>query len=899
MSGLRGTRRRGEPPPRSAVVFLTAIEAQAVANSETTALRALLLPDYDGVAVAFAGLLVKVIQRCKRDDQVDGRVLHACEALGVYEGRPVSVEVLARRLRGFGLAWHGFTTEECQAFICDELDMDQDGQVRVQDVFAFLRSLWAQQDRRARPHQSLTLGGGRSCGEGHRRRGTRRQQTAVEAGMFATRKFPRGLQQFPRGLQQFPRGLQQKLRAAAGRARLCGVDVLKALQGAASPSSRCRRCTGDMKDSSPLGVEATARFLRSIGVGFDSHHPSISANRGFGERLSHPRCEVEAPGEADLSESRDVRASVRPREPFPSEDELVVHVPSSSTQRGRWGSDDRQNRCQAGEATRAEPSWAQGDVFQAFHDQCEDRVAEAPNGRARGRDGVRTTRSRPPDPTARVQRCWSNPSASPKVPSRFDRVTHGGGASGCCDEDAGSGGECAVGAADCVGDEETREDFGTCNSQRLRRAADDLKRMQSEYLALQRQVRGEPRDNPSTPSPPPPPPPPPPTTTEVANLDDYIVDHCLDDTAAAAAAAAGRRSSHNTLLRPASFLPGHTNPQNNGAHHYYFSRAKQQQQQQQQQQKQQQPWSGFQEADGDSHRGWGTDDGSADGGGGDGDDGNGRRFRDHRKEERLFLRPPPLVMRPKSSSSSSNAFDNSRTAAVRYQHHTAHADSSEGARQNGWVTGWPRCAPDTRKCRALLLMAAQGKACREDTFDVATARNGFSGIRSQQALGLSEEKGCSTPKPRDRRCDARARNRGDDRGRAGHRGGMHAVSASVATDENGSSSEPRCMRGVHAFLSPGEAATRRTAGPTVLPEEDERTRDWRDRTPERRPARPRAIKSPMYAKRGRSEERNVWDKRTGRWARSTSKGRSAARVRGRSVDNPCNVRTTSRDVRCF
>ncbi|CAN0496942.1 unnamed protein product [Ectocarpus sp. 8 AP-2014] len=129
---------------------------------------------------------------------------------------------------------------------------------------------------------------------------------------------------------------------------------------------------------------------------------------------------------------------------------------------------------------------------------------------------------------------------------------------------------------------------------------------------------------------------------------------------------------------------------------------------------------------------------------------------------------------------------------------------------------------------------------------------------------------------------------------------MHAVSAAVATDENGSSSEPRCMRGVHAFLNPGEAATRRAAGSKFLPEEDVKTRDWRDRTPERRPARPPAIKSPMYARRSRSEERNVWDKRTGRWARSTSKGRSAARIRGRSVENPCNVRTMSgRDLRCF
>lgn len=38
----------------------------------------------------------------------------------------------------------------------------------------------------------------------------------------------------------------------------------------------------------------------------------------------------------------------------------------------------------------------------------------------------------------------------------------------------------------------------------------------------------------------------------------------------------------------------------------------------------------------------------------------------------------------------------------------------------------------------------------------------------------------------------------------------------------------------------------------VLPEEDKKTRNWRDRTPERRPARPPAIKSPMYARRSRS-----------------------------------------------
>lgn len=46
--------------------------------------------------------------------QIDGRVLHACEALGVCEGRFVPIISLAKRLRGFGLAWHSFTLEECE-----------------------------------------------------------------------------------------------------------------------------------------------------------------------------------------------------------------------------------------------------------------------------------------------------------------------------------------------------------------------------------------------------------------------------------------------------------------------------------------------------------------------------------------------------------------------------------------------------------------------------------------------------------------------------------------------------------------------------------------------------------------------------------------------------------------
>lgn len=49
-----------------------------------------------------------------RHVQVDGRVLHACKALGMSEGKAMPTAVLAKRLRGLGLAWHSFTLEECQ-----------------------------------------------------------------------------------------------------------------------------------------------------------------------------------------------------------------------------------------------------------------------------------------------------------------------------------------------------------------------------------------------------------------------------------------------------------------------------------------------------------------------------------------------------------------------------------------------------------------------------------------------------------------------------------------------------------------------------------------------------------------------------------------------------------------
>lgn len=46
--------------------------------------------------------------------QIDGRVLHACKALGMSEGKAMPTAALAKRLRGLGLAWHSFALEECQ-----------------------------------------------------------------------------------------------------------------------------------------------------------------------------------------------------------------------------------------------------------------------------------------------------------------------------------------------------------------------------------------------------------------------------------------------------------------------------------------------------------------------------------------------------------------------------------------------------------------------------------------------------------------------------------------------------------------------------------------------------------------------------------------------------------------
>jgi len=54
------------------MITLTQAEVQAVADTDPIALRTLLLPAYDHVAVSFAGLLRGVVHRCRWDGQASG-----------------------------------------------------------------------------------------------------------------------------------------------------------------------------------------------------------------------------------------------------------------------------------------------------------------------------------------------------------------------------------------------------------------------------------------------------------------------------------------------------------------------------------------------------------------------------------------------------------------------------------------------------------------------------------------------------------------------------------------------------------------------------------------------------------------------------------------------------------
>lgn len=71
----RLVRPREEAERSPALLSLTATEAQAVADADPLALRALLLPDYARVATSVAELLFRVVERCMRTDQVSGVLL--------------------------------------------------------------------------------------------------------------------------------------------------------------------------------------------------------------------------------------------------------------------------------------------------------------------------------------------------------------------------------------------------------------------------------------------------------------------------------------------------------------------------------------------------------------------------------------------------------------------------------------------------------------------------------------------------------------------------------------------------------------------------------------------------------------------------------------------------------
>ena len=73
-----------------------------------------------------------------------------------------------------------------QAFVKQELDVDEDGRVTAQDIFTFLRAQWVASSTRSSRPGALEGGSHRHT---HRRR-----QTPQQAGLLATRKLPRGLQ---------------------------------------------------------------------------------------------------------------------------------------------------------------------------------------------------------------------------------------------------------------------------------------------------------------------------------------------------------------------------------------------------------------------------------------------------------------------------------------------------------------------------------------------------------------------------------------------------------------------------------------------------------------------------------------------------------------------------------
>lgn len=65
----------GRSAAAGVLVSFSAVEVQAVADADIVSLRALLVPDYAGVATSFAQLLLRVVRRCQRDNQVRGLII--------------------------------------------------------------------------------------------------------------------------------------------------------------------------------------------------------------------------------------------------------------------------------------------------------------------------------------------------------------------------------------------------------------------------------------------------------------------------------------------------------------------------------------------------------------------------------------------------------------------------------------------------------------------------------------------------------------------------------------------------------------------------------------------------------------------------------------------------------
>ncbi|CAM9347386.1 unnamed protein product, partial [Hapterophycus canaliculatus] len=664
---------------------LTAAEAQTVASTNPIALRVLLLPNFDGVANSFSKLLLRVVRRCKWNGQVEGRVLHACEALGVREGRPILIGSLAKRLRGFGLAWHSFTIEECQAFVEQELDTDEDGRVGVPDIFAFLCTLKPpQQAQRASRITTMRMSRPRTarridfCRGVLRPRETRRQ-AAVAAGLFATRNFPRGL--------------QQKLLTAARQARSCGVNVLKVLQ-----EGVCRSSFSSSSSRPSLGAEATCFFFQNIGVHYeDFGGRNGSSGSSFVTRKSSGQG-------ADLARSRGLEDVLYRRS---GRNEFDVRLPEKpSPQEGKEFPESGGELLFHGH-TRAEP-WS------AFRDQCQVRGgAETREEQSSAQWDASATRSlrHPPDPTSRSRECRTHTLES----QRQHGFPHP------CLEKEDKFMEGVVDAGKASYDRSQKEnDMGV--SQRLRLAAEDLKRMQAEYVALEQQVHGGEQEAGSMRQPHPSPPlSPPPTTTQKTN----------DDPSENATSTTTSRPYND---RPRnSFCHGHSNPRNEGAYHHFFRRGHGEQHLSCSS-------TGYEEARGSAREREERAINAEEEGGLHHHHGEGQLSDNRRgmKQEYLssWLRPssqhqhekarPPHPVMDSLTPSPSVGF----TLRL-YTHHRYRSASS---------AGWPQHAPDTRRCRALLLMAAQGKTSREEVFDPATPRNGFSRIQKHQAFGFGEEK---------------------------------------------------------------------------------------------------------------------------------------------------------------